>query len=75
MDISYCHPRAIVAKRLTTLMGGPGSRTLHAFDGNRCAASRAGDWVELPVSDRLWATERDGDVVLSTTGDGVFVRE
>ena len=75
MDATYCHPRAIIAKRLTTLMGGPGSKTLYAFDGNRCAGSLPSDWVDIPVSDDLWATERDGDAVLSTTGDGVFVRE
>lgn len=75
MDVTYCHPRAIIAKRLTTLMGGPGSRTLHAFDGARCAGSQSADWLDVPVSDRLWATERDGDVVLSTGGDGAFVRD
>jgi competence protein ComEC len=75
MDVTYCHPRAIIAKRLTTLMGGPGSKTLHAFDGLRCAGSQPSDWLDVPVSDHLWATERDGDVVLATTGDGVFVRE
>ena len=32
------------------------------------------DFVAVPTSDRLWATERDGDVVLVTTGDGVFRR-
>jgi hypothetical protein len=31
-------------------------------------------WVDTPTSDRLWATERDGDVVLTTTGDGSFTR-
>jgi competence protein ComEC len=75
MDVTYCHPGAIIAKRLTTLMGGPGSKTLHAFDDNRCAGSQPADWIDIPVSDHLWATERDGDVVLSTSGDGVFVRE
>jgi hypothetical protein len=58
-------------------MGGasaPG-KTLRAFDGDSCANAQASDWVDLPTSDRLWATGRDGDVVLSTTGDGVFVRE
>jgi hypothetical protein len=30
--------------------------------------------VDVPASERLWATERDGDVVLTTTGDGVFAR-
>jgi hypothetical protein len=50
-------------------------KTLRAFDGDRCAGSGATDWVDVPVSDRLWATERDGDVVLSTTGDATFTRE
>jgi hypothetical protein len=27
-------------------------------------------WVDEPASDKLWMTARDGDVVLSTTGDG-----
>jgi competence protein ComEC len=75
MDVTYCHPRAIIAKRLTTLMGGAGSKTLRAFDGDRCVGSQPSDWVDVRVSDHLWATERDGDVVLSTTGDGVFARE
>jgi hypothetical protein len=75
MDVTYCHPRAIIAKRLTTLMGGPGSKTLHAFDGLRCAGSQPSDSIDVPVSDHLWATERDGDVELSTTRNGVFVRE
>ena len=75
MNADYCHPRALIVKRLTSLMGGPGSRTLRAFDGNRCAGSQASDWVDVPASDHLWATERDGDVVLTTTGDGVFLRE
>jgi hypothetical protein len=31
-------------------------------------------WINVPVTDRIWATERDGDVVLETSGDGVFQR-
>jgi hypothetical protein len=31
--------------------------------------------VDEPASDRLWVTARDGDVVLTTTGDGEFARE
>jgi competence protein ComEC len=75
INADYCHPRALIVKRLTALLGGPGSKTLHAFDGNRCASSRPSDWVDVPTSDHFWATERDGDVVLTTKGDGVFVRE
>ena len=48
--------------------------TLASFDGDRCDRATPADWVAVPTSDRLWATERDGDVVLTTTGDGVFRR-
>lgn len=70
----YCHPRAIVAKRLSRVLGGPETRALAAFDGERCDRATPEDWVPVPASERLWATERDGDVVLTTTGDGVFRR-
>jgi competence protein ComEC len=70
----YCHPRAPIIRRLTRLLGGPGSRKLEAFDGDRCDRAVPSDWVSVPASDRLWATERDGDVVLATRGDGVFER-
>jgi competence protein ComEC len=75
LNAEYCHPRAVIVQRLTALTGGPGSKTLEAFDGDRCASSRPSDWVNVPTSDRVWATERDGDVTLVTTGDGVFVKE
>jgi len=52
----------------------PGPRPLRAFDGDRCDRATAADWVDVPASSRLWATSRDGDVVLTTTGDGVFER-
>lgn len=70
----YCHPRALIVERLTHLLGGPGSKRLSAFDGQRCDRAVPSDWVSVPTSDRLWATERDGDVVLATRGDGVFER-
>ncbi len=70
-----CHPRARVVERLTTALGGPSSKSLLAFAGGRCDRAKPSSWVEVPASDRLWATERDGDVVLSTTGDGAFVRQ
>jgi competence protein ComEC len=50
-------------------------KTLDAFDGERCDGASASDWAAVPASDGLWATERDGDVVLTTTGDRVFSRE
>lgn len=52
----------------------PKRATLVAFGGARCDRATPGDWTAVPSSDRLWATERDGDVVLVTTGDGVFRR-
>jgi competence protein ComEC len=75
LNREYCHPRAIIVRRLSRLLGGPASSTLDAFDGDRCDHARPGDWVAVAASDSLWATERDGDVVLSTTGDGAFHRE
>jgi competence protein ComEC len=74
MNHDYCHPRSIVVKRLTAALSGPGSKSIHAFDGERCDRARPSDWIEVPASDRLWATGRDGDVVLTSTGDGAFVR-
>ncbi|HEY3817880.1 MAG TPA: MBL fold metallo-hydrolase [Polyangiaceae bacterium] len=74
MNRDYCHPRALVVKRLSRVLGGEATRTLVSFDGERCDRATAADWVAVPSSGRLWATERDGTVVLTTTGDGVFRR-
>jgi competence protein ComEC len=74
LNREYCHPRALVVRRLTRALGGPTSSTLQAFDGDRCDRAQPSDWVSVPSSDALWATERDGDVVLTTTGDGAFHR-
>jgi competence protein ComEC len=75
LNREYCHPRALIVQRLTRVLGGPGERTLEAFDGDRCDRATPADWIAVPASDRLWATERDGEVVLTTTGDGSFQRE
>lgn len=76
-NIGYCHPRATTVRTLTAAMGGAGQSSVRAFDGKRCEGSRdaASEWSDVPSSDRLWSTARDGDVVLRTTGDGVFERE
>ena len=87
LNRDYCHPRARVVQRLSRVLdadalaagqpaagGDASSATLTAFDGTRCDRATDAEWVAVPVSDRLWATERDGDVVLVTTGDGVFTR-
>jgi competence protein ComEC len=75
LNREYCHPRAIVVRRLTRILGGPTSRSIAAFDGERCDRATGADWISVPASDRLWATERDGDVVLATGGDGDFLRQ
>jgi competence protein ComEC len=75
LNRTYCLPRALVVRRLTRLLGGPGAGTLESFDGERCDRAAGADWVHEPTSDRVWATERDGDVVLSSGGGGIFVRE
>ncbi len=75
LNREYCHPRALIVQRLTRVLGGPSSSTLEAFDGERCDRARPSDWIAVATSEALWATERDGDVVLTTAGDGVFRRE
>jgi competence protein ComEC len=73
----YCHPRALVVRRLSRVLGGDAGAhrgELEAFDGDRCDRAQPSDWVRVPASDRLWSTSRDGDVVLRTTGDGTFER-
>lgn len=73
---SYCHPRVPTIEALTTVLGGAGSQTLRAFDSQvTCRGDTDSHWHDVPTSDRLWSTARDGDVVLTTTGDGSFTRE
>jgi competence protein ComEC len=76
LNKGYCHPRASTVKRLAQHLGGQLTGHLRAYDrDDRCDDADDGSWVDTPVSDRLWATERDGDIVLTTTGDGVFAKE
>ena len=77
MNESYCHPRAIVVDTLTKAMGGPGRRTIKAYDGAvKCEKGnpQSEHWLDVPASDQLWSTAQDGTVVLRTRGDGVFAR-
>ena len=74
----YCHPRAVTVEALTRAMGGPGTRAVRAFDGAvRCRKGepQADHWFDVPASDRIWVTARDGDVSLTTARDGVFTKE
>ncbi len=76
MNRSYCHPRASTIQAVTKFLGGPGTKTLLAFDGNvNCMGSGPTNWLAVPTSDRLFATERDGDLSFVTHGDGTFTRE
>jgi competence protein ComEC len=73
MNRSYCHPRASTMKAVTDLLGGPGSKTLLAFDAQvPCTAAPPSHWPAVPVSDRLYATERDGDLTFVGTGTDDF---
>jgi competence protein ComEC len=73
---TYCHPRASTVAALTTALGGPGTQAVRAFDAKTtCKRGSDSNWIDVPASDQLWATERDGDVVLVTTGNGEFKRE
>lgn len=73
MNRSYCHPRASTIQRVTELLGGPGSKTISGFDASvSCIAAPPSTWIAVPASDRLFATERDGDLVFTTSGDGTF---
>lgn len=76
LNTTYCHPRSETIQRVSAAMGASGSKTLRAFDGQvSCRGNTDSHWVDVPVHDRLWSTARDGDVTLTTTGDGSFVRE
>lgn len=74
LNREYCLPRAGIIERLSRVLDGSAAHKLTAFDGERCDRATRSDWIAVPTSDRLWATERDGDVVLTTIGDGVFRR-
>lgn len=67
----YCHPRKAVVERLTRATGGPSSKKVTAFDGAvKCKPENEHAWSEVPTSERMWFTARDGEVVLETRGDG-----
>jgi beta-lactamase superfamily II metal-dependent hydrolase len=75
-NIRYCHPRASTVQRVTDLLGGPGALSINAYDAKvPCGSGTSANWVPVKTSDRLRATERDGDVIFVTKGDGSFTIE
>lgn len=71
----FCHPRLSTVEELSKRIGGRATKTIEAFDAAvRCKEATDRNWHEVPVSDRMWFTARDGDVELVTTGDGTFTR-
>ena len=73
LNLEYCHPRKSTIERLDEALGGSGATTLEVYDGS--CKQGTGKWSAVHTNDRLFATERDGDVVLTTNGDGHFRRE
>jgi hypothetical protein len=45
---------------------------VEALTGKKCKGSPQKDWATIQANARIWAMERDGDVVLVTNGDGIF---
>ena len=58
-------------------MSGPGAHPIRAYDASKakCNVQKSKYWVDVPASDALWSTARDGEIVLTTVGDGKFVRQ
>ena len=76
-NLGYCHPNKSTVDALTEVMGGPGAHSIRAYDSStaKCNVQKPKYWVDAAASDTLWSTARDGEVVLTTIGDGTFVRE
>jgi hypothetical protein len=76
MNRTYCLPRASIIDRVTQFFGGAGSSTITGFDASvNCMDAQADNWQAVPASDRLLSTSDGTDVVLSTRGGELFVRE
>lgn len=69
----FCHPRKAAVERLNAWIGGPAGPPVEAFGDGRCGGDPGG-WTKVPASGQLWFTARDGDVELTTVGDGTFQR-
>jgi competence protein ComEC len=75
LNKTYCHPRKVTVANLSSVLGGPKTQSILSFEGASCRRGKESDWEQVPASDRIWSTSRDGDVSLMTVGDGVFVQE
>jgi hypothetical protein len=77
MNKTYCHPRSVTVQAPGAAIGGPRIRRLTSFDGEvKCTSAASKSlWRQVGAAKSLWVTARDGDVLLMTTGDGVFSRE
>jgi competence protein ComEC len=75
-NAAYCHPRRSVVDRLTAALGGPDGASVAVFDATGGCGKPDEDshWLETKSSRNLWLTARDGDVALSSSGDGIFRR-
>jgi len=78
LNSTYCHPRASTVRRLTQhIDGGLGgdAGSVVAYDrDDHCDERDEASWVPIRTSSAIYSTARDGDVVLSTKGDGTFTR-
>jgi competence protein ComEC len=72
---TFCHPRAGAIRRLSAALGDESGPPITAFSGASCSKGGDEEWRAVPSSSRLFVTSRDGDVTLTTTGDGSFRRE
>jgi competence protein ComEC len=74
-NAGFCHPFQRPVRLLTAETGGPSSNNIWAFDAKiGCPHSNSSNWQNIPTSDHLWFTARDGDILLTTRGDGKFGR-
>jgi competence protein ComEC len=76
-NLGYCHPSKSTVDALTEVMGGQGAHSIRAYDASKakCNVQKPKYWVDAAASDMLWSTARDGEIVLTTVGDGMFARE
>lgn len=73
---TYCHPIKSTVDRLTEATGGAGERSVVVYDASqrKCSKQTEADWKDTPISNHLWLTAFDGEVSLTTKGDGEFTR-